>query len=121
MPGLEAFNASCEKILAATDGDSLPLFAAINAEPRVDDAPGRAMQLIAVLREFRGSAHLLAVRGLRGGPSDERGDALLRAAEQGAAALLAAFSVHAQGDAKVLRVGHAYERATPWRERRPPA
>jgi aspartyl-tRNA(Asn)/glutamyl-tRNA(Gln) amidotransferase subunit A len=22
-------------------------------------------------------------------------------------------------DAKVLRVGHAYERATPWRERRP--
>ena len=62
VPGLEAFNASCEKILAATDGDSLPLFAAINAEPRVDDAPGRAMQLIAVLREFRGSAHLLAVR-----------------------------------------------------------
>jgi len=62
VPGLEAFNAACEKVLAATDGDSLPLFAAINAEPRVDDAPGRAMQLIAVLREFRGSAHLLAVR-----------------------------------------------------------
>jgi aspartyl-tRNA(Asn)/glutamyl-tRNA(Gln) amidotransferase subunit A len=24
------------------------------------------------------------------------------------------------GEATVLRIGHAYERATPWRERRPP-
>lgn len=64
VAGLEAFNAACEKVLAAADGDSLPLFAAVNAEPRVDDAPGRAMQLVAVLREFRGSAHLLALRAV---------------------------------------------------------
>ncbi|MEY3456202.1 MAG: hypothetical protein RIR38_464, partial [Actinomycetota bacterium] len=32
------------------------------AEPMASDLPGRAMQLVAILREFRGSAHLLAVR-----------------------------------------------------------
>lgn len=62
IAGLDAFNASAEKVVAAADGDSLPLFVATAAMPLVDDAPGRAMQLLATLREFRGSAHLLAVR-----------------------------------------------------------
>ena len=67
VAGLDAFNAAAEKVIAAADRDGLPLFAAIAAEPLVDDAPGRAMQLMAVLREFRGSAHLVAVlaSGLR--------------------------------------------------------
>lgn len=67
VAGLEAFNAAAEKVIAAVDRDGLSLFAGIAAEPLVDDAPGRAMQLVAVLREFRGSAHLVAVlaSGLR--------------------------------------------------------
>ena len=65
--GLEAFNAAAEKVIAAADRDGLSLFAAAAAEPLADDAPGRAMQLTAVLRELRGSAHLAAVvaSGLR--------------------------------------------------------
>ena len=60
--GLDDFNAAASKVLAAADADSLALFAGINAEPRATDAPGLALQLIAVLREYRGSAHLLALR-----------------------------------------------------------
>lgn len=40
---------------------ALPLFAAAAAVPLADDAPARAMQLVTMLREFRGGAHLLAV------------------------------------------------------------
>jgi hypothetical protein len=67
VAGLDAFNAAAEKVVAAADRDGLPLFAGIAAEPLVDDAPGRAMQLAAVLREFRGSSHLVAIlaSGLR--------------------------------------------------------
>ena len=64
VAGLDEFNAAAQKVLAAADGDSLALFAGINAEPRVSDAPGLAMQLIAVLREYRGSAHLVALRAV---------------------------------------------------------
>jgi hypothetical protein len=60
--GLDEFNAAASKVLAHADGDSLALFAGINAEPRATDAPALALQLIAVLREYRGSAHLLALR-----------------------------------------------------------
>ena len=58
---LDAFNAAAEKVVAAADPAGLALFAGIAAEPLADDAPARAMQLVAVLREFRGSAHLVAV------------------------------------------------------------
>ena len=34
------------------------------SQPAPDDPPGRAMHLVAVLRELRGSAHLLAVRAV---------------------------------------------------------
>jgi hypothetical protein len=47
---------------SAADADGLALFAGIAAEPLADDAPGRAMQLMTALREFRGSAHLVALR-----------------------------------------------------------
>ena len=46
----------------AADPVGLALYAGIAAEPLVDDEPGRAMQLVSVLREFRGSAHLIALR-----------------------------------------------------------
>ena len=48
--------------LIAMDPDGLALFAAFKSLPLVDDLPGRAMQLAASLREYRGSAHLVAVR-----------------------------------------------------------
>lgn len=61
VEGLEGFCATAEAICAATDPAGLALFAGLNAEPRCDDLPGRAMQLVATLREQRGSFHLLAV------------------------------------------------------------
>lgn len=61
VEGLDAFCAAAEKVAAATDPAGLTLFAGWNAEPRCDDLPGRAVQLLAVLRELRGSAHLVAV------------------------------------------------------------
>jgi hypothetical protein len=62
LPQLEAFVAVLEKINEAADPDSLALYAAIRTETLASDAPGRAMQLIALLREFRGSAQLVALR-----------------------------------------------------------
>ena len=61
VAGLDAFCAAAEKVVAAADPAALALFAGIAAEPLPKDLPGRAMQLLAVLREFRGSAHLVAV------------------------------------------------------------
>ena len=55
------FCAAAEAVVAAADPAGLALFAGYAAEPLPDDLPARAMQLVAVLRELRGSAHLLAV------------------------------------------------------------
>jgi len=62
VAGIEAFVAAADAVHAAADPVGLTLYAAAKAEPFVEDAPGRAMQLLAVLREFRGSTHLLAIR-----------------------------------------------------------
>lgn len=60
---LAAFNAAAETVV--TEGraraGALVLFAAAAAEPLPDDAPARAAHLLAVLREYRGSVHLVAV------------------------------------------------------------
>jgi hypothetical protein len=61
IAGLDRFCASAEAVVAAIDPAGLALYAGTAAEPLPDDLPGRAMQLVAVLREYRGSAHLLAV------------------------------------------------------------
>lgn len=61
VDGLGAFCQAAEAIIAATNPAGLSLYAGVAAEPRVDDLPGRALQLVAVLRELRGSVHLLAV------------------------------------------------------------
>jgi hypothetical protein len=63
VDGLEAF---CEAAAAVNDAaridpSGLTLWAGLAAQPMADDRPARAMQLIANLRELRGSAHLLAV------------------------------------------------------------
>ena len=62
LSNLDAFVAALEKVNNAADGDGLALYAAITTEKLADDAAGRALQLIAILREYRGSAHLVALR-----------------------------------------------------------
>jgi hypothetical protein len=61
IAGLDTFCAAAETVAAAAHPAGLALFAGLAAEPRPDDLPARAMHLTAVLREYRGSAHLLAV------------------------------------------------------------
>jgi hypothetical protein len=67
VDGLEAFCAAAEQVNAAIDPAGLALYAGVAAEPLPDDAPARALQLCTVLREARGSAHLVGVvaSGLR--------------------------------------------------------
>ena len=50
-----------EKIINAAPTLGLPLFVGWKNLPRVDDSGGRAMQVLLVLRELRGSIHLAAV------------------------------------------------------------
>ena len=64
LKGLEPFVAAAEKVNDAANPEALALYAAFKNAPLVDDLPGRAMQLVSILREFRGSAHLVAVRAV---------------------------------------------------------
>lgn len=64
IPALTEFCDAAEAVVCAADPAGLALFAGWSAEPLPDDAPARAMQLVAVLRELRGSAHLVAVRAV---------------------------------------------------------
>lgn len=61
VPGLEAFCAATEAVLSAIDPAGLALYAGLSAAPLASDAPARAYQLVTLLREHRGSVHLLAV------------------------------------------------------------
>ncbi len=61
IEGLDGFVEAATSIIAAVEGASLPLFAGVRAEPVPDDAPAAAMHQAMVLRELRGSVHLLAL------------------------------------------------------------
>lgn len=61
VAGLMEFCTAAEAVVAAVNPAGLALFAGVAAEPLAEDLPARAMQLLVVLREFRGSAHLVAV------------------------------------------------------------
>jgi len=61
VPDLEAFCVALEAVNEAADPTGLALYAGISAEPLATDLPARAMQLVTVLRELRGSAHLVAL------------------------------------------------------------
>jgi hypothetical protein len=61
VTGLAQFCAAAEAVVHAANPAGLALFAGIAAEPLADDLPARAYQLMVVLRELRGSAHLVAV------------------------------------------------------------
>ncbi len=64
LEALDEFVAAGEKVLAATDGDAFALFAGTAAEPLADDLPAHALQLVTILREYRGCAHLVAIRAV---------------------------------------------------------
>lgn len=64
VDGLAAFVDAAERVIAAADPSGLALFAGIKHMPLADDVAGRAMQVTAVLRELRGSAHLVAIRAV---------------------------------------------------------
>jgi hypothetical protein len=61
LENLDAFCDAAEAVNAAADPAGLALYAGISAEPLAVDPPARAMQLVTVLREFRGSVHLVAI------------------------------------------------------------
>jgi hypothetical protein len=61
VEGLDRLADLGEQVIEAADPTGLTLFAGWRAEPLADDPAGRAAQVIHVLREHRGSAHLVAV------------------------------------------------------------
>ncbi len=61
LDGLEGFNDAVETIVASVDRAALPLFAGVAAEPLPDDRAARAYRNVCILRELRGSVHLLAI------------------------------------------------------------
>jgi hypothetical protein len=64
VPHLAEFVIAADAVNEATNTDGLTLYAAVKSEPLATDTAGRAMQLVTILREFRGSAHLLALRAV---------------------------------------------------------
>jgi len=61
LDGLQDFVAAASTVIAAVEGASLPLFEAVRCEPVPEDAAAAAMHQAMVLRELRGSVHLLAL------------------------------------------------------------
>ncbi len=63
VAGLDTFNAAADKVIDAglVDSSAQALFAAVASEPRSDETAARAFQNVAVLREMRGSLHLVAI------------------------------------------------------------
>jgi hypothetical protein len=60
VKGLESIVAVTETVVDGLEGSALPLFVGWRSAPRADDAPGRAAQLMQILREWRGGVHLVA-------------------------------------------------------------
>ena len=61
VAGLDRLSALAARVVQAAEPSGLPVFAGWRAQPLPEDAPGRAAQLLHVLREHRGGMHLLAV------------------------------------------------------------
>lgn len=57
-----------EKVVTGVPEAGLPLFAGWRAEPLADGGPARLLQLVHVLREWRGSVHLVATTAAGLGP-----------------------------------------------------
>lgn len=61
VQGLPHFNALAEKVISTIDPSGLALYAGLASEPLPSNPIDRAYQLVMVLREFRGSAHIVAI------------------------------------------------------------
>jgi hypothetical protein len=61
IEGCERFVELAERLINFVDVAGLTLFAGWRSEPLPTDAPGRAYQLLHVMREWRGSVHIVAV------------------------------------------------------------
>jgi hypothetical protein len=59
--GLDRIAALGEKVIAATPGGGLPLYAGWRAMPLADDAPARALQVMFIMRELRAGVHFGAL------------------------------------------------------------
>jgi hypothetical protein len=57
VEGMDRLAALGEKVIAATPGAGLPLYAGWRTMPLADDAPARAIQVMFVLRELRAAVH----------------------------------------------------------------
>jgi hypothetical protein len=57
-----------ERVVGSAEGAGLPLFAGWRAEPRVGGGVGRMLQLVQVMREWRGAVHLVATTAVGLGP-----------------------------------------------------
>ena len=62
IEGLDEMVAAADAVNEAADPVGLALYAGYRGELLVSDTPGRALQIVNVLRELRGSAHLIALR-----------------------------------------------------------
>jgi hypothetical protein len=58
--GLDRFADLAERVVGTAETSGRPLFAGWRREPRVEDGAGRAMQLVHLMREWRGANHLVA-------------------------------------------------------------
>ena len=76
LDGLDAYVEAADIVIDHADLAALPLFAGASQMTCCDDVAGRAMQKAAVLRELRGSVHLVAV--LASGLSDAQAHAIKR-------------------------------------------
>ncbi|MCP4962849.1 MAG: hypothetical protein GY925_26735 [Actinomycetia bacterium] len=61
VEGLDGFCDAAETIITNTDPSGLALFAAVAAEPMPEDRAARAYRNVLILRELRGSVHLISV------------------------------------------------------------
>lgn len=61
IDGLAAFCEAGEAVVTAVNPAALTLFAATAAMPMPEDLPGKAMHLLVLHRELRGSIHLAAI------------------------------------------------------------
>ncbi|MEE6176932.1 SCO6745 family protein [Mycobacterium sp. 050134] len=59
--GLDRLAALGERVIAATPGAGLPLYAGWRTMPLAGDAPARALQVMFILRELRGGVHFNAL------------------------------------------------------------
>jgi hypothetical protein len=60
VPNLEGIVALTQEVVDGLEGSGIPLFVGWRDAERCESAPGRAAQLMQILREWRGGLHLVA-------------------------------------------------------------